>query len=148
MHVNGKETGPRIYQHFPISRAARALENHKAGVETNRRSAIQIEIAWKAAEVADLPVAMLGRLWDWMGWVQHQTDIKSIAPAFGGPEAAGTASPTRMSGADWDAFNGWCGHQHVPENAHWDPGKLDISSKLFRVKRPGSPLVCQVSDWF
>jgi hypothetical protein len=29
-----------------------------------------------------------------------------------------------MTFAQWRSFYGWCGHQHVPENVHGDPGSL------------------------
>jgi hypothetical protein len=51
-----------------------------------------------------------------------------------------------MSDDEWNAFNGWCGHQHVPENSHWDPGKLNIDH-LTRITRPGTPR-CEVANWF
>ncbi|MGH6927768.1 MAG: hypothetical protein ACREEV_05595 [Dongiaceae bacterium] len=138
----------KFYQHFPITFAARALENRARGVETNRRSAIQIEVAWKAAEIDQLPDAMLMRLWDWMRWVEGEAGVKrSNYPRFRGNEARGINGVGRMTNDEWNAFDGWCGHQHVPENAHWDPGKLDIDL-LTRIKRPGTPLVCQVADWF
>jgi hypothetical protein len=116
-------------------------------VETNRRSAIQIEIAWKAAEIDQLPEAMVERLWDWMRWVETQTGVqRSVYPKFYGQEASGLHSVSRMTNDEWNAFDGWCGHQHVPENVHWDPGKLDID-KLLRITRPGTPR-CEVKDWF
>jgi hypothetical protein len=137
----------KVYQHYPITVAARALENHKGGVQTNRQSAIQIEIAWKAAQIDKLPFAMVIKLWDWMRWVEDQTGIKRwITRKFQGPEASGLHSPARMTDAEWNDFNGWCGHQHVPENSHWDPGKLDIDA-VTRVTRPGTP-TCHVADWF
>lgn len=144
--VSGSSDEVTFYQHFPITVAAR-LENHKGGVQTNRRSAIQIEIAWKAKEIDQLPFAMVMRLWDWMRWVETQTDIKRwIRPTFQGSSAYGQNSSARMSDAEWNDFNGWCGHQHVPENSHWDPGKLDID-KLTQITRPGTPR-CEVSSWF
>jgi hypothetical protein len=115
-------------------------------VETNRRSAIQIEIAWIAAEIDKLPFAMIQKLWDWMRWVEVQTDVKQwISRDFLGQEARGYDSPSRMTDDEWNAFNGWCGHQHVPENFHWDPGKLDINA-LTRVTRPGTPR-CERANW-
>jgi hypothetical protein len=138
----------KFYQHFPITVAARALENRPKGVQTNRRSAIQIEIAWKAAEIAQLPSEMVVRMWDWMRWVEGETGIKrGNYPTFRGNESYGIFGVGRMTNDEWDAFDGWCGHQHVPENAHWDPGKLDID-RLTRIKRPGTPISCQVADWF
>jgi hypothetical protein len=51
-----------------------------------------------------------------------------------------------MTEDEWNNFDGWCGHQHVPENEHWDPGKLDIG-RLLRIKRPGTPR-CEAAGWF
>lgn len=143
-----EKSGPTFYQHFAITAAARALENPPGGVETNRRSAIQIEIAWTAADIGNLPEAMVERLWDWMRWVEIQTGVDgSNFKPFLGPEAKGLDGAARMSGDEWNAFDGWCGHQHVPENRHWDPGKLDIG-RLLRITRPGTPARCEVAGWF
>ncbi|RMF59089.1 MAG: hypothetical protein D6746_08790, partial [Bacteroidetes bacterium] len=35
---------------------------------------------------------------------------------------------------EWNKFSGVCGHQHVPDNDHWDPGKLDAVT-ILRVAR-------------
>ena len=51
-----------------------------------------------------------------------------------------------MTNDEWNDFDGWCGHQHVPENEHWDPGKLDIG-RLLRITRPGTPR-CEAAGWF
>jgi hypothetical protein len=40
------------------------------------------------------------------------------------------AAGFRMSPTEWDSFNGVCGHQHVPENTHWDPGAFDWTRLL------------------
>ena len=140
--------GVAFYQHFPITVAARALENRRGGVETNRRSAIQIEIAWTAADIDNLPDAMVERLWDWMRWVETETGVNSASyRKFRGIEARGLDGVGRMTNDEWNDFDGWCGHQHVPENEHWDPGKLNLG-QLLRIKRPGMPLSCEVADWF
>ncbi len=116
---------PRMYQHYPITRSARALENPLGGVETNRRSAIQIEIAWTAATIGELPDGMVAKLKSWMRWVEQEAGVKLRAPKFHGSEAYGSGSVSRMSSADWNAFDGWCRHPHVPENNHWHPGLID-----------------------
>src|SRR5687767_1601043 len=41
--------GRDVYQHVPLDRAARALENRDGGVQTNLWSAIQIEVVARAA---------------------------------------------------------------------------------------------------
>jgi hypothetical protein len=33
-----------------------------------------------------------------------------------------------MTNAQWNSFKGVCGHMHVPENGHGDPGAIDIES--------------------
>jgi hypothetical protein len=120
-----------MYQHYSIKVASRALANPPGGVETNRRSAIQIEIAWTAEKIDELPDVMVEKLKSWMRWVELQTGAVRKAPKFfGSAQAYGTGSSTRMSGMEWDAFDGWCGHQHVPENSHWDPGVIDINRLL------------------
>jgi hypothetical protein len=35
-----------------------------------------------------------------------------------------------MSGKAWNAFKGVCGHSHVPENLHGDPGALDFANLI------------------
>src|SRR6516225_895300 len=89
----------RFYQHFAITVAARALEHNAGTIDTNRRSAIQIELAWVAAEIADLPEAMLERLWDWMRWVETQAGVKSweYARFVGEGEGKGYQSSSRMT---------------------------------------------------
>jgi hypothetical protein len=35
-----------------------------------------------------------------------------------------------MSTAQWRGFDGWCGHQHVPNNTHGDPSDINIHALL------------------
>jgi len=119
-----------MFQHYSIKVAARALANPPGGVETNRRSAIQVEIAWTAADIASLPAGMIAKHKKWMRWVEQQTGVQQHAPKFFGEEAFGHSGPARLSAEEWNAFDGWCGHQHVPENEHWDPGKIDMARLL------------------
>jgi hypothetical protein len=113
-----------LHQHFPIDRSARAMENDPGGVETNRLSAVQLEIAWTAADIDNLPEPLADVVHDWVTWVAIETGAPVKAPRFVGPSEspAGEAARQRMSAAAWASFTGVCGHQHVPENAHWDPG--------------------------
>lgn len=122
--------GARVFQHYSIKVAARALANLDGGVQTNRQNAIQIEIAWRAENIAALPDAMKQELRLLIAWINKQCGIKRVAPPFYGHEAYGNGSIARMEFQEWTSFNGWCGHQHVPENQHWDPGKIDIDYLL------------------
>ncbi len=128
-----KGAAVKIYQHYNINVASRALANKVKtinDVQTNRMAAIQIEICWYAAQVGALPADMKTALRAWMRWVEAETGIQRTSPTFYGNEAYGEGGVARMSAKNWEKFNGWCGHQHVPENDHWDPGKIDIAALL------------------
>jgi uncharacterized protein YgiM (DUF1202 family) len=127
-----KSTGVTIYQHLPINRAARALKNLRGGVQTNRACAIQIEIVGRAAHSARFSEQLLAALGTWMRWVEQETGVKRMAPLefTGSSHGAGVNAPSRMSNSEWLEFDGWCGHQHVPENDHWDPGRINIGRLL------------------
>ncbi|MGP3971520.1 hypothetical protein [Streptomyces sp. 6N223] len=49
-------------------------------------------------------------------------------PASYGPNGV------RLTGAQWLAYYGWLGHQHVPENDHGDPGDIDFARVLEHAK--------------
>jgi hypothetical protein len=96
-------------------------------VQTNRDSAIQVEIVGFAAQSPGWPDPMLQWLADGIKEICDREGIDAHAhPRFVGEaeRPAGEGAAQRMSPAQWDAFNGVCGHQHVPENEHWDPGGL------------------------
>jgi hypothetical protein len=44
-----------------------------------------------------------------------------------------------MTFSQWQAFKGWCGHQHVPENDHGDPGSMDFPRVIVLAKGATSP---------
>ena len=119
----------RLVQHGPLNVAASAMKNLPGGVETNRRQAIQIEVVG----FTDRPFG--DENWQWLG--------AQLAPIFAGGEIKAESTtrawvdasdgfiarpdaPQRMTYLEWDTFNAICGHQHVPENDHYDPGKIDI----------------------
>jgi hypothetical protein len=126
-----KSSGVKIYQHFSTNNGSRALRNEDGGVQTNRGGAIQMEIAWRSENIANLPQAMKDRLRELIRWISDLKGIERVSPPFF-PEnqAVGSGAASRMSFATWKNFNGWCGHQHVPENLHWDPGVIDIAALL------------------
>ena len=123
--------GVTVRQHLPFSQAAFALMNLSGGVETNRAYAMQFELIgtcdpngpagayfWPAADDAvllDLYRKVIGPLDAGRGIPFRAAPFLAYPASYG-------ASPVRMSGAEWTAFTGWCGHEHVPENDHGDPG--------------------------
>lgn len=59
-------------------------------------------------------------------WLRYGKDTHrpGVTPASYG------ASPARMTFSQWNSFKGICGHQHVPENEHGDPGAFPIQRLL------------------
>lgn len=114
--------GTTIYQHIDTALGARALRNEGGGVQTNRDSAIQIELV----AFAHLPKTLgeltnLARLCRWIE-ATHQVPRTWPAglprPARNGRDPGGH----NRNSAIWDSQSGHYGHCHVPENTHWDPG--------------------------
>lgn len=124
-----------ICQHFPISKSSYAVQNDPGGVETNRAKVVQFEIGWWAARIGELPPDLAACVRDWVTWVAQQT---------GSPLSAYSGS--RMSGSVWRSFSGICGHRHVPENDHTDPGDLDWGKLLGQVAPSPAPVPGPASE--
>lgn len=129
-----------VFSHIPLNRAARAAKNESGGVETNNASLIQTEIVWRASNAPNMPDWLLELIAKFMRFAEQEMGIKSEAVQFYGPDCGWKlASPTarqRMSAQQWNAYNGWCGHQHLPENSHWDPGAIPIQKLLNTTPSP------------
>jgi hypothetical protein len=115
-----------IHQHLPIDQSAFALYHAPGGADTNRAAAIQCEIMGQAAHIADLPEATWHHLADWLSWCATQTGCPIVFADFRGDGSYGESAAQRFSDEEWLAFSGICGHQHVPQNDHWDPGALPV----------------------
>lgn len=139
------------YQHFDFDESSRALVNLSGGVETNTMNVCQIEIVgtcdpsthkkWGSTPhlyMPQLPDWFLDDLADFAAWahVHHGVKLQAKRPSGSAlqfkayPASYGKSNGVRLSGAEWEKFYGHCGHQHVPENDHGDPGTLDISRLL------------------
>lgn len=142
-HVTASYTEQRAVQHIDLFTAARALKNLPGGTETNTLPCVQVELTgfsqdpmsdaeadWVADRVlapivAQVPIGLYGpRFWD---------DDEAAAAGF---RLATVGSPIRMTWRDWERFGGICGHQHVPENDHWDPGRVPLARILARLAGP------------
>lgn len=109
------------WQLLDTGRAARALQNRAGGVETNRANAIQIELVAFAEYRKSAKLMARARLLAL--WLASAYQIPWVWPA--GP------SMPPVNGKDgnrhnrdpktWYQFGGHYGHEHVPENIHWDP---------------------------
>lgn len=150
-----KERTLRWYQHYDVDESARALANKLGGVETNTANVFQIELVgtcddryattWSGRRAGvdylhwptapDWALAEVAWLVRWLNqnhgiplscvkdWLAYGKDSRrsGITPASYG------ANPARMTFAEWRSFKGWCGHQHVPENDHGDPGSMNFA---------------------
>ncbi|MFC4604412.1 hemopexin repeat-containing protein [Rhodococcus kronopolitis] len=113
-------------QHYPLSQGARALTDQLT--PQNAARCIQIEIVGFAAQTQDWAPEQLEFIKDVMRQIEDLVPIPRTADVIflsGGDHPA-----NRMSVNQWNRFSGWCGHQHVPGNSHWDPGAIDIAALL------------------
>lgn len=128
----------RMAQCSPITKAACSLAGGGNVVSTNGVPVIQTEICGRAAET---------HLWedDVLRFLaQHAVNVRKaqqqalgrsfrheVSVTFYGLDAGFTLATQnarqRLSPAAWRAYNGHIGHQHVPKNDHWDPGKLNVA---------------------
>lgn len=134
----------RWYQHFDFDVSSRALENNTGGVETNTLNVCQVEIVgtcdpsthrrWGNTPhlyTADLPDWAIRDLAAFARWARdhHGVPLASGVDFRAYPGSYG-ANGVRMSASEWNAYRGHCGHQHVPENVHGDPGAFPIAAVL------------------
>lgn len=124
----------RIVQLMPLNKACSALVNGPDPVETNKDSAIQICIVDRAKNMPDLSEDKLQFFGEnviaTLKTYVPDINLDHVLQFFGegaGFIVAAVDAPQRLSIADWDNFDGVCGHQHVPDgNDHWDPGGLNV----------------------
>lgn len=152
----------RWYQHFDIDRSSRALRNLAGGVQTNTLNVVQVELdgtcdyskreKWGSRVAGkdyiywgNPPDWALEQLADFLAWLNKNHGVPLTGPSTWltyGPDtrrpgvtpASYGASPARMTFAQWNAFKGVCGHQHVPENDHGDPGSLPFAKLVALAK--------------
>jgi len=141
----------RIWQHISLDRTASALLHKPGTIETNHMGAhcIQIECITYIGDQKDagivgnkgkFPKALTKAL---AGLVEEITsalgDINiNISPKrWSSSGAYGEKAPQRLSEDEWEGFNGICGHEHVPNNRHWDPGAFDIDELMGYVGSTG-----------
>jgi hypothetical protein len=108
-----------LWQHVPIRGGAYTLRNPSGGVETNRARAIQVELIGFAREShlwsdeAYRNIAKLAR------WIEKHAGVpRQCTVTF--------RSDSNHKVPDYTNYTGHLGHQHVPENDHWDPGLFQI----------------------
>ena len=145
------------HQHFDFDVSARALRNPAGGVETNKRNTAQVELVGTCDPKFHKKLTSAGtqhlfseQLPDWVvrdlakfaKWAKdnHGVPLTSTVTfkAFDG--SFGFKNGVRLSAADWNAYKGHCGHQHVPENDHGDPGAFPIAAILAAARKAKVPV--------
>ncbi|MDH6610342.1 hypothetical protein M2164_005977 [Streptomyces sp. SAI-208] len=143
------------YQHFDFDVSSRALRNLSGGVETNTLNVCQVEIVgtcdpathtkWSQAGIrhlytAELPDWAIRDLAAFAKWANanHNVPLSSGLTFKAYPSSYG-GNGVRMTGSQWNNFTGHCGHQHVPENDHGDPGAFPMAAILAAAKNGTSP---------
>lgn len=129
-------------QHISLDRNARALRNEPGGVQTNLDGCIQVEIVGTCdrksglttLEMWDLPDTVRDDLAKFLAWCHKEYGIPLKAPDKWPryPSSPSLDRAARMTYTEWRAFKGVCGHLHVPENTHLDPGDFPITDILRR----------------
>ena len=110
-----------IYQHIDTDTSAKALKNAQGGVQTNRDSAIQIEVVGFAGRPKSR--ATLQNVAKLCRWIEETHGVPKVwpngfpKPAVNGQDPGGH----NRNKTNWDTKGGHYGHCHVPENTHWDP---------------------------
>ncbi|MET9098288.1 hypothetical protein [Streptomyces antibioticus] len=143
------------YQHFDIDTSARALVNAAGGVETNTLNVCQVELVgtcdpatrdkWVKGGSAvgkdfifwpDAPDWALAEVASFLKWINANHGVPltgpSKWPAY--PKSYGSSGGQRMTFTQWNSFKGICGHMHVPENSHGDPGSIDFARLIALAK--------------
>lgn len=112
-----------LWQHVPIRGGAYALQNLSGGVETNRAHAIQVELIGFAGQTQDWSDAEYANIAKLARWIEKHGGVpRQCSVTF--------RSDSIHKIQDWPGYTGHCGHQHVPENTHWDPGLFQIQKVI------------------
>ena len=113
-----------LYQHQSVSGASRTLRNDTGGVETNRQGAIQVEVIGFASQSPNWSDGEYAELAELARWIEARCGVARRC------DVAFVAGRAEMSASKWQGYSGHCGHQHIPENDHWDPGAMKIAKVL------------------
>jgi endonuclease I len=136
-----------IYQHIDTGLSARALKNAEGGMQTNRASAVQIEVVgFSGKPKHEKTLRNVERL---CRWIEKTHGVPQVWPNGEPkpPKNGGDPGGHNRNAQTWKTQGGHYGHCHVPENDHWDPGytrgELDI---VMGRAAPGRLAVLEAAD--
>lgn len=125
VHLVWNPISGEIVQMIPANLGGKGLENRAGGVQTNRGGTyvIQVEVVGRASRpFTSGPMVGLSRIQAWLASL--------------GVPAVWSGTPDRST-VNW-AKGGHFGHADVPENSHWDPGKVN-KALLANAPTPTAP---------
>jgi hypothetical protein len=134
-HLWAMPSADLLLQTVPLNRSAYALAR-PGSVQTNRLRAVQVEMWGFAAKMGSMDQRTIEWLADrLLGPVAKLVPINldHVRPT-GGVSCYGENSACRMTPEQWQVFDGVCGHQHVPDNKHWDPGDAPLRAIAIRAR--------------
>jgi len=142
------------YQHYDFDESSRALVHASGQPGTNTANVSQIELVgtcdptthnkWGNTphiywpEAPDWALKEVAKFLAWAN-VNHNVPLSGPANWKAYPSSYGSGNGVRLTIAQWEAFRGICGHEHVPENYHGDPGALDFAKLISFAKAIVNP---------
>jgi GH24 family phage-related lysozyme (muramidase) len=137
-----------VYQHADTDVAVSALRHPAGTTETNRSSAIQIELVGFAGQPKNR--ASLKNVARLCRWIEGTHNVPQDWPN-GHPNPPVNGQDPGGHNRDqnhWDTRGGHYGHCHVPNNTHWDPAYTEDETAAVMeaaapadVAPPGGPAV-------
>lgn len=120
--------GTTVYEHVDTDVAARALRHDPGTPETNRDSAVQIEVVGFAG--APKRTATLKNVARLCRWIEQAHVIPRVWPAgLPNPPVRGRdPGGHRRDPQIWGNHGGHFGHSQVPGNTHWDPAYTTVEA--------------------
>lgn len=88
---------------------------------------MQIEIVGFATKSPNFDQKYLDGIKSLLRWIETVNGVPRRAASFLAYPASAGDSAVRFSSNQWLAFSGTCGHQHVVDNDHGDPGNININ---------------------
>lgn len=150
-----------LYQTVDLRGPAFALRHPSGTPETNNRGpCLQVELEGSASQTRTWPEAYYENIaQDVVRPLDRFCRENYGVTLVGGPSTrtlryadesdglgilASTRSALRLSDREWLDAHGLVGHQHVPDNTHWDPGGFRMTSLLSYLTDVDQPRVLQL----
>lgn len=133
-------------QLIPFDRPAKSLKHPKGTPETNNRGyttatrhlgrVLQVEVVGFSERIEDYDDDWYERLDEALSELADEQGVPKTFPCEFVDDGYGVSASQRLSRKAFETISGFIGHEHVPDNEHWDPGPLDTN----RLPRTGGDM--------